>query len=322
MTWVRYKQRGFTIVELLIVIVVIAILAAITIVAYNGIRNRADTSALQSELSSAAKKIEAAKAQGGLDQFPLTLSDAGVTSGVVSYYSTNISAGRSEYCAEATKGAVSYYITNRTSAPAIGNCTVSDGLVNQWSFNGNANDSVAGSTGTITNATLTTGQNDAPNGAYTFNGTNAYITANTPMIERTSFSTTLWFKTSSQMDKKLISVNTGSYHIIQVFNGGVLRSCGGTVPGCAVGTKNVADGQWHFVAVQGTPTGAQVYLDGATTPELTLAYSGSASITNQIRIGADYTPSFFYNGQIDDVRMYNRPISTDEMAIIYSAGAR
>lgn len=36
------KQSGFTIVELLIVIVVIGILAAITIVAYNGIQDRAD----------------------------------------------------------------------------------------------------------------------------------------------------------------------------------------------------------------------------------------------------------------------------------------
>ena len=37
----RHNSGGFTIVELLIVIVVIAILAAITIVAYNGIQNRA-----------------------------------------------------------------------------------------------------------------------------------------------------------------------------------------------------------------------------------------------------------------------------------------
>lgn len=37
----RRKLRGFTIVELLIVIVIIGILAAITIVAYNGIQQRA-----------------------------------------------------------------------------------------------------------------------------------------------------------------------------------------------------------------------------------------------------------------------------------------
>ena len=38
-------QRGFTIVELLIVIVVIGILAAITIVAYNGVQQRANNTA-------------------------------------------------------------------------------------------------------------------------------------------------------------------------------------------------------------------------------------------------------------------------------------
>jgi prepilin-type N-terminal cleavage/methylation domain-containing protein len=40
--WAKHKQQtGFTIVELLIVIVVIAILAAITIVAFNGVQERA-----------------------------------------------------------------------------------------------------------------------------------------------------------------------------------------------------------------------------------------------------------------------------------------
>ena len=45
-------KRGFTIVELLIVIVVIAILASISIVAYNGVQQRARTTALQSDVRS------------------------------------------------------------------------------------------------------------------------------------------------------------------------------------------------------------------------------------------------------------------------------
>lgn len=52
------KDRGFTIVELLIVIVVIAILAAITIVAYNGIQNRAKATSGQNLASQIAKKSE------------------------------------------------------------------------------------------------------------------------------------------------------------------------------------------------------------------------------------------------------------------------
>ncbi|OJU87905.1 hypothetical protein BGO17_02880 [Candidatus Saccharibacteria bacterium 49-20] len=51
-------QTGFTIVELLIVVVVIAILAAITIVAYTGIRDRSINSAVQSSVSQAGKKVQ------------------------------------------------------------------------------------------------------------------------------------------------------------------------------------------------------------------------------------------------------------------------
>ena len=53
----RNQSQGFTIVELLIVVVVIAILAAITIVAYNGIQQRSTQSALQSSVSQTGKKV-------------------------------------------------------------------------------------------------------------------------------------------------------------------------------------------------------------------------------------------------------------------------
>lgn len=70
------KQSGFTIVELLIVVVVIAILAAITMVSYAGITQKANTSASQSNASTVIKKAElyaADEANGG--EYPTTLND-------------------------------------------------------------------------------------------------------------------------------------------------------------------------------------------------------------------------------------------------------
>lgn len=65
--------NGFTIVELLIVIVVIAILAAISVVAYTGVRNRARTSSAQFAASTVAKKVELYYT--GIGNYPTRFSD-------------------------------------------------------------------------------------------------------------------------------------------------------------------------------------------------------------------------------------------------------
>lgn len=72
------SEKGFTIVELLIVIVVIGILAAIVIVAFTGITQQANDSGYKSDASSIAKAIETYNAEVG--SYP---SAANVTGGVL-----------------------------------------------------------------------------------------------------------------------------------------------------------------------------------------------------------------------------------------------
>jgi prepilin-type N-terminal cleavage/methylation domain-containing protein len=64
-----FKERGFTIVELLIVIVVIAILATIAIVSYTGIQKRAATVAYTSAADGLEKQMRIARITTGA---PLT----------------------------------------------------------------------------------------------------------------------------------------------------------------------------------------------------------------------------------------------------------
>jgi type II secretion system protein G len=61
----QFSNRGFTIVELLVVIVVIAILAAITVVAYNGIQARARDAQRVQDIKTIAKALELYYADNG-----------------------------------------------------------------------------------------------------------------------------------------------------------------------------------------------------------------------------------------------------------------
>lgn len=61
----RQSQRGFTIVELLIVIVVIAILATITIVAYSGVQQRAQYARQVAALDNIGQAIKLWEADNG-----------------------------------------------------------------------------------------------------------------------------------------------------------------------------------------------------------------------------------------------------------------
>lgn len=113
-------ERAFTIVELLIVVVVIAILAAITIVSYNGVTNSATKSMMQAELSSLKKQFDIMKVRG--QHFPADLSE--YTSGndkILFQYDYDNELGT--YCITATSPAVvDTYFASDMQSVTVGLC--------------------------------------------------------------------------------------------------------------------------------------------------------------------------------------------------------
>ncbi len=91
----RKKDSGFTIVELLIVIVIIGILAALVIVAYNGIQNRARTTKAQTNAAVVQKKAEAYNADDTLGNgtYPVTAASMNAATGTASLAGTGITVG-------------------------------------------------------------------------------------------------------------------------------------------------------------------------------------------------------------------------------------
>lgn len=83
------RNHGFTIVELLIVIVVIAILAAITIIAYNGIQDRTRQSKIDSDLTLLGKAVHAARTSSGDKVFGVITNNAWTAGGCI----TGVSVG-------------------------------------------------------------------------------------------------------------------------------------------------------------------------------------------------------------------------------------
>lgn len=100
----RKRTSGFTIVELLIVIVIIGILAAITVVAYNGIQSKARNTQMLSAFDTYEKALRQYKIVNG--HYPYTTASPQTSSINVCLgeNKTTISSIQPEYCMRADWG--------------------------------------------------------------------------------------------------------------------------------------------------------------------------------------------------------------------------
>jgi len=86
-------------------------------------------------------------------------------------------------------------------------------------------------------------------------------------------------------------------------------------------TMSVISGSWYHLAVvwDDTTNVTMVYLNGVSKGQNTSLVTNS--IIQPLRIGSyDATTDGFFNGLIDDVRIYNRALSADEIKRLYRIG--
>lgn len=124
---VTQNKNGFTIVELLIVIVVIGILATIAIVSYNGISKKAILSSLQSDLRNGSKILQNDKTLSSGESYPDTLASAnggkGIkgANGATYQYHVNNALNTKKYCLTGTISDISYFV-DQTGVISSGAC--------------------------------------------------------------------------------------------------------------------------------------------------------------------------------------------------------
>lgn len=134
-------QKGFTIVELLIVVIVIAILATITIVSYNNITGRANVAAANAAVSTFQKKAELFSVEPVAGLYPTGSSDLSDTT--KSYYlpSTAYAYVTTSGTVTVTKDTGKYLVNVRKCAPSatsqalITSANISGLEITYWDYN-------------------------------------------------------------------------------------------------------------------------------------------------------------------------------------------
>ncbi|MCK4553441.1 LamG domain-containing protein, partial [Candidatus Parcubacteria bacterium] len=92
----------------------------------------------------------------------------------------------------------------------------------------------------------------------------------------------------------------------------------------ATSTTDINDNEWHHIVGSYDGTTMKVYIDGVLEDTNTDFSGNLPTNSGNVRIGADYqtTAANFFDGLIDEARIYNRALSADEIGELYRAGAR
>lgn len=321
--------HGFTIVELLIVIVVIGILATIVTVSYVGIQNNAIGVSLQSDLSNASDFLRIDQAHSGTGSFPTSLAAGNGGKGIpassgTSYpsYIFNNSTLPHTFCLTATKSSQSYFVT-QDGTPMPGVCPIfylDAGVSTSYPGTGNAWNDLSGNgyngviNGGVTYSSNTNG------GVMSFNGVsqdNVTVSGLSQSIT-TNFTAEVWVNSrNTSVDQTVMSRNgpffiriSSSRFRVGIYTGSWLLTNGSIA---------LSNNTWYDLVLTYDGMTVKSYVNGVQ--DLNIAKTGNMTTLDSLTIGypAAGGEQYVMNGLVGVARIYNVSLSSSQVSQNYKA---
>ena len=318
------KSHGFTIVELLVVIVVIGILAAITIVSYTGITQKANIAAIQSDLVSVSQRLKMyytlySSYPTSLDGNNCPTAPTADTNYCIKLTGTNTlsyNGSTNQFSAvEANSNSTNYYKVTDSTAPTATN-SLDSGLVGYWKFdegsgtvlNDTSNDGITGAISGIT--AWPAGKSGT---ALTFDGTTTYVNfGRNTKFNLTTFSVAFWYRVPVIPNTNYQDIyNFSNVSNTKFDSGGNLWA---QTPGRTMGVHAPAINTWYYIVLTNDGSNYMAYLNGALSQNWTCSPGSWNSSFDSYLGGAGQ-----FRGDIDNLRLYNRVVSSAEASTLYNS---
>ncbi|MBU1134877.1 MAG: LamG domain-containing protein, partial [Candidatus Omnitrophica bacterium] len=208
------------------------------------------------------------------------------------------------------------------------------GLVSLWHMNNDWLDSKGSYNGTATGATFETTDPKLGSASGKFDGVDDYVSINPDILSNagaatieawiklnsyasTSQSPILVDRTTTQFDFQFVMYpddNNPHKLLFSVYNTAGAEAA-------ATSSTDIPLATWTYVVAVYNGTNVMVYINGAQNGSIGSLSGNIQAISNDCRIGGDVFGSPEFNGTIDEVAIYNRALTAEEIQQHYEAGS-